>query len=104
MVFLNTPGSNDLVTLNDDKEAAPQCGVNAGVSHFGFRLAEKSDLDRAIREVEADLDEEGFDAFELTDEYSREFSVEKTLAVCLKLNLSGIITALITKWNLLPDL
>ena len=53
MVFLNTPGSWDLITLNEDPNEAEMAGVNGGVNHFGFSLAEGSDLDAAITEVEA---------------------------------------------------
>lgn len=53
MVFLNTPGSQDLVTLNEDPAEAELAGVNGGVAHFGFRLAKSADLDVAIAEVEA---------------------------------------------------
>ncbi len=52
MVFLNTPGSQDLITLNEDPAAARHAGVNGGVAHFGFRLANSTDLDAAIAEVE----------------------------------------------------
>jgi catechol 2,3-dioxygenase-like lactoylglutathione lyase family enzyme len=53
MVFLNTPGSQDLITLNEDPDAASVAGVNGGVDHFGFRLTEVSDLDTAVTQVEA---------------------------------------------------
>ncbi len=53
MVFLNTPGSQDLITLNEDPEHRHDAGVNAGVAHFGFRLRNPIDLDKAIAEVEA---------------------------------------------------
>lgn len=52
LVFLNTPGSRDTITLNaggDPKTA----GKSGGVEHFGFRLKEGADLDDAISEVEA---------------------------------------------------
>lgn len=52
MVFLNTPGSADLITLNEDPAEADLAGVSAGIAHFGFRLQSKDDLDRAIAEVE----------------------------------------------------
>ena len=52
MVFLNTPASQDLITLNEDPNAAV-AGVNGGVDHFGFRLADATDLDAAVTEVEA---------------------------------------------------
>ncbi len=53
MVFINTPGSQDLITLNEDPEQANLAGVNGGVAHFGFRLAKSADLDAAIAEVDA---------------------------------------------------
>ena len=53
MVFLNTPGSQDLITINEDPAEARLAGVHGGVAHFGFRLAKSADLDAAIREVEA---------------------------------------------------
>ena len=53
MVFLNTPGSGDLITLNEDPAEAQLAGVNAGVAHFGFRLVSNVDLDGAIDQVEA---------------------------------------------------
>ena len=53
MVFLNTPGSQDLITLNEDPAEAELAGVNGGVAHFGFRLAKSAALDTAIAEVEA---------------------------------------------------
>ena len=53
MVFLNTPGSSDLITLNEDSEAADLAGVGGGVGHFGFQLASDVDLDDAIAQVEA---------------------------------------------------
>src|SRR5262245_11383170 len=53
MVFLNTPGSADMITLNEDPLEAELAGVNGGVAHFGFRIANPSELDQAIAEVEA---------------------------------------------------
>ncbi len=53
MVFLNTPGSEDLITLNENPAEVQLAGVNGGVAHFGFRLSDSSDLDGAISEVEA---------------------------------------------------
>jgi catechol 2,3-dioxygenase-like lactoylglutathione lyase family enzyme len=52
MVFLSTPGSEDLITLNEDPAEVHVAGINGGVAHFGFALADPADLDRAIREVE----------------------------------------------------
>lgn len=53
MVFLNTPGSQDLITLNEDPHEGAVAGVNGGVNHFGFRLRDASGLDAAVSEVEA---------------------------------------------------
>ena len=52
MVFLTTPGSQDLITLNEDPADAHLAGSVGGIAHFGFRLANPSDLDVAIAEVE----------------------------------------------------
>jgi len=52
MVFLNTPGSRDTITLNEDPNEAHLAGRSGGVAHFGFRLADPSTLEAAIAEVE----------------------------------------------------
>lgn len=52
MVFLNTPGSGDTITLNQNAAEVERAGDNGGVAHFGFRLANPGDLDAAIREIE----------------------------------------------------
>lgn len=52
MVFLNTPGSQDTITLNEDPEQSSLAGTNGGVAHFGFRLCDTADLDAAIAAVE----------------------------------------------------
>lgn len=49
MVFLRPPNSSDTITLNEVPERAETAG---GVDHFGFRLVDKAQLDRAIEEVE----------------------------------------------------
>ena len=53
MVFLGTPGREDVITLNADPEEFGIAGTSGGVNHFGFRLADGADLDRAVAEVEA---------------------------------------------------
>jgi metallothiol transferase len=53
MVFLNTPGSNDLITLNGDPSEAHLAGTGGGVGHFGFRLRDPAALEAAISEIEA---------------------------------------------------
>jgi catechol 2,3-dioxygenase-like lactoylglutathione lyase family enzyme len=52
MVFLNTPGSQDSITLNEDPSRLDVAGQSGGIAHFGFRLANKLDLNTAVREVE----------------------------------------------------
>ncbi len=52
MVFLSPPGSDHLITLNEDAESAHLAGDNGGVGHFGLGLADPAELDRAIAEVE----------------------------------------------------
>jgi len=49
MVFLRPPSSSDTITLNEQPEKA---GGSGGVDHFGFRLVDKAELERAVREVE----------------------------------------------------
>jgi catechol 2,3-dioxygenase-like lactoylglutathione lyase family enzyme len=49
MVFLRPPNSSATITLNEMPEKA---GTAGGVDHFGFRLVDKSHLDRAIDEIE----------------------------------------------------
>jgi catechol 2,3-dioxygenase-like lactoylglutathione lyase family enzyme len=52
MVFLSTPGSRDLITLNRDESEADNAGKSGGIAHFGFRLSDGSQLDAAVKEVE----------------------------------------------------
>lgn len=53
MAFLNTPGSQDVLTLNQasESEEKSDIGNNAGVHHFGFGLDEGVSLDQAVEEV-----------------------------------------------------
>jgi hypothetical protein len=48
LVFLKPPGTNDTITLQERPEGA---GVSGNIDHFGFRLADRGQLDRAIEEV-----------------------------------------------------
>ena len=50
LVFLNTPGSNDLITLHQAEGDQPT-GSSGGILHFGFQLDKKADLESAISEV-----------------------------------------------------
>lgn len=52
MVFVSTPGSRDLITLNESESEQAKAGDNGGIGHFGFRLKNQSDLDAAVEEVE----------------------------------------------------
>ena len=53
MVFLNTPDSQDLITLHEDAAHQDLAGESGGVAHFGFKLADGADLEDAIAQVEA---------------------------------------------------
>ena len=52
LVFLNTPGSNDMIALHQSTDEQPT-GSSGGILHFGFQLENKSDLDSAISDVVA---------------------------------------------------
>src|SRR5690348_9590897 len=50
LVFLRTPESRDTITLNANCQGVVP-GDSGGVSHFGFRLLDNADLDRAVSEI-----------------------------------------------------
>jgi len=50
LVFLNTPGSHDLIALHQAEGDQP-AGSSGGILHFGFELDNKADLETAISEV-----------------------------------------------------
>ncbi len=52
LVFLNTPGSNDLITLHRAEGDGPT-GISGGITHFGFQLENRADLESAISAVVA---------------------------------------------------
>jgi catechol 2,3-dioxygenase-like lactoylglutathione lyase family enzyme len=52
MVFLRTPGASDTITLRQGDSPDERPGDGGGIGHFGFRLIEEADLDRAVEEVE----------------------------------------------------
>jgi catechol 2,3-dioxygenase-like lactoylglutathione lyase family enzyme len=52
MVFLSTPGSHDLITLNQDEAEQAKAGDGGGIAHFGFNLLGAADLNAALVEVE----------------------------------------------------
>jgi catechol 2,3-dioxygenase-like lactoylglutathione lyase family enzyme len=49
-VQLQTPGTRDVLVLEEDHERAGRAG---GIVHFGFRLIDPADIDRARAVVEA---------------------------------------------------
>jgi len=52
LVFLNTPGSEDLIALHQASEDQP-LGSGGGILHFGFQLENRADLEDAIAQVVA---------------------------------------------------
>jgi catechol 2,3-dioxygenase-like lactoylglutathione lyase family enzyme len=52
MIFLRTPGAADTVTLRRSASSDDRPGDGGGIGHFGFRLVDEEDLDRAVEEVE----------------------------------------------------
>jgi catechol 2,3-dioxygenase-like lactoylglutathione lyase family enzyme len=49
LVHTQASGRRDILTFTEDPTTA---GLSGGVSHFGFRLVDPDDIDRAIAEVE----------------------------------------------------
>lgn len=52
LVFLNTPGANDLIALHR-AEGHQAIGAGGGILHFGFQLSDRTDLEDAIQQVVA---------------------------------------------------
>ena len=50
LVFLTTPGGDDTITLCPAQPSDPVAG--GGVSHFGWTVENKADLDEAAKEIE----------------------------------------------------
>jgi catechol 2,3-dioxygenase-like lactoylglutathione lyase family enzyme len=50
LVFLNTPGSHDVIALHQSTTGEPT-GQSGGILHFGFQLDDKAALDNAVNEV-----------------------------------------------------
>jgi catechol 2,3-dioxygenase-like lactoylglutathione lyase family enzyme len=49
-VQLQTPGTRDVLVLEEDKKRA---GPGGGIAHFGFRLTDPADIGKAIEAVKA---------------------------------------------------
>jgi len=52
MVFLSTPGSQDLITLHEESVKTQLIGKKGGIEHFGFERTKDMNLDEAINIVE----------------------------------------------------
>ena len=52
MVFLSTPGSQDLITLHEEPAKTQLLGKNGGIEHFGFQRTKDMNLDEAVHIVE----------------------------------------------------
>ncbi len=50
LVFVNTPGANDMIALHQ-AEKGHSTGASGGILHFGLQLENKDDLEAAINEV-----------------------------------------------------
>jgi catechol 2,3-dioxygenase len=51
MVFLQTPGMQDVLAVEENPDFEESVGVVGGIAHLGFRLAPGADLDLAVSEV-----------------------------------------------------
>jgi len=52
MIFMRTPGSDDMITLHRHHDGE-EVGAMGSIQHFGFQHAEGTDFDQAIAEIEA---------------------------------------------------
>jgi catechol 2,3-dioxygenase-like lactoylglutathione lyase family enzyme len=54
-VQAQTPGSRDVLVFEKSPRRAgkSRAGKNGGIAHFGFRLVNPADIDRAVKAVEA---------------------------------------------------
>jgi len=52
MVFLRTPGSEDMITLHRRHEGQ-ETGAMGSIAHFGFQHEDDADLDAAVAEIQA---------------------------------------------------
>ena len=53
LVFLQTPGGTDTITLHADPAHKLEPGRSGGIAHFGFNVIGDAILDEAVRDVEA---------------------------------------------------
>jgi len=52
MVFLRTPGSEDVITLHQ-RHDGQKVGQMGSIAHFGFQHEDDADLDAAVAEIQA---------------------------------------------------
>jgi catechol 2,3-dioxygenase-like lactoylglutathione lyase family enzyme len=52
MVQLGTPGNHDVIVLEEKKRGAG-AGTSGGIRHFGFRLVDPVDIDKAVKDAVA---------------------------------------------------
>ena len=50
-VMMQTPGSQEIYTLNSDPEGKEQSGKMGGIAHFGFRMRERGDMAEVLAQV-----------------------------------------------------
>jgi catechol 2,3-dioxygenase len=53
MVFLDIPGTNDVIVLHELEEDSGSSDKSAGVAHFGLRIRDVEQLDAAAAEIES---------------------------------------------------
>lgn len=54
MVQVETPGSHDVIVLEEKKRGPRESvGKTGGIRHFGFRLVDPKDIDRAVKDAVA---------------------------------------------------
>jgi catechol 2,3-dioxygenase-like lactoylglutathione lyase family enzyme len=46
------PGPHDVIAFERDAGAAGPAGNGRGITHFGFRLTDPKDIDKAVKEVQ----------------------------------------------------
>ncbi len=49
MIHAQTPGSHDVISFQDKADTA---GESGGIAHFGFRLVDAKDIDKAVEKVQ----------------------------------------------------
>ena len=53
MVFLDIPGTDDVIVLHEVEEEPRSSDTSPGVAHFGLRIRDVEQLDAAAAEIEA---------------------------------------------------